>query len=118
MTTGIRIPQSVALACAVLLLASGCATVPPAAVANADAGPSFNGEILRVNLRSGFVVAECAILPSPGQEARLWRDDEAAGRIRFTGLARFPYCTADLLEGEAAPGDRFTLESAIGTAAQ
>ena len=93
-----------------LALADGCAThvqPPPAALIP----PRIQGTIIRVNPRAGLVVAECAILPSPGEEARVLRNSRAVGRIRFVPPARFPYMSADVLEGEPAPGDVFEVEA-------
>lgn len=95
--------------CLVLALGAGCATPGP----RAPAPPPLRaqGTVIRVNAGSGFVVAECAILPSPGEEARVLRNGLAVGRIRFVTPARFPYITADVLEGRPAVGDVFQLDA-------
>jgi hypothetical protein len=97
------------LSCA-LLLAGGCATKPPGLPPPATP-PRVQGTLIRVNRAAGLVVAECAILPSPGEEARVLRDDRAVGRIRFTPPARFPYMTADVLDGEPMVGDVFEVRT-------
>lgn len=96
------------------LLAGGCATKsagPPPLHPAALAGSRATGQVIHVNDRGRFVTAECAVLPSPGEEARVFRKNLVVGRIRFTPPVRFPYMTADVLEGRVAAGDRFEIEA-------
>lgn len=99
-----------ALLAGALVFAGGCAT-PPTPVPPPPAPPRVQGTLIRVNSAAGLVVAECAILPSPGEEARVLRDDRAVGRIRFTPPARFPYMTADVLDGQPMVGDVFEVHT-------
>lgn len=87
------------------LLLTGCATTkaPPTFVET----PRLSGAIVRVNNHSGYVVAECSVLPSPGEEATVIRGNQPVGRIRFTDQMRPPYAVADLIEGQALAGDRW-----------
>lgn len=96
------------------LLAGGCATPPtrpPAPQPAAATTPGAYGQVIHVNERDRFCTVECAVLPSPGEEARVFRKNVVVGRIRFTPPVRFPYMTADVLEGGVAAGDRFEIEA-------
>lgn len=87
---------------------AGCATTRtrgPEAAGGSPAQPG--GEIVRVNAAAGYVVAECSVLPSAGEEATVIRGNQAAGRIRFTGQVRPPYAVADILAGRPLAGDRW-----------
>lgn len=92
----------------IALLFAGCATIAPTPD-HADA-PHLSGEIVRVNSRAGYVVAECSVLPSPGEEATVIRGNQPVGRIRFSGQMRPPYAVADLIEGRALAGDRWRID--------
>ncbi|MCZ7592318.1 MAG: hypothetical protein M5U15_09265 [Kiritimatiellae bacterium] len=90
------------------LLLVGCATPRPQS--DYPGILRIGGEIVRVNSRAGYVVAECSVLPSPGEEATVVRGDQPVGRIRFGEQMRPPYAVADLIEGRALAGDRWRID--------
>lgn len=92
--------------CVVALGLAGCVSPPPPAP-GVLTPPAPGGSIVRVNSRDGYVVAECSLLPSPGEEATVFVGDQPVGRLRFTGRSRMPYAVADLVEGRAQTGDRW-----------
>lgn len=79
---------------------------PPPATAVRPPDLQLSGKIIRVNASEGYVVAECAVLPKNGEEARVLRGENEVGRVRFTGPFSSPYAVGDLTGGEAATGDR------------
>lgn len=99
--------KTVVLVLGAFLLA-GCATTAPPPVSTGI--PRLSGEIVRVNNRAGYVVAECSVLPSPGEEATVMRGNQPVGRIRFSEQMRPPYAVADLIEGRALAGDRWRID--------
>ena len=87
---------------------AGCATASaPVAFSTA---PRLTGKIVRVNDRDEYVVAECSVLPSPGEEATVMRGDRRVGRIRFSDQMRPQFAVADILEGLLLPGDRWRVD--------
>jgi len=90
-----------------LLALAGCRTPAPTQPARAVAF----GDVLRFHEQERFVVVFCEVLPSPGDEATVSRDDQPVARIRFTGPARPPYATADVLDGWPQRGDRFRVDA-------
>ncbi len=87
---------------------AGCATAKaPVAFSTA---PRLTGKIVRVNDREGYVVAECSVLPSPGEEATVMRGDQRVGRIRFSDQMRPQFAVADILEGLLLAGDRWRVD--------
>ena len=110
-------PIFFAVLCLSALLLAGCQNVAPQKKA---AGPATNpqsaparladlqmsGKIIRVNVAEGYVVAECAVLPNTGDEARVLRGENEVGRVRFAGPFSFPYAIGDVISGQAAAGDR------------
>ncbi len=99
----------IALACAAA--AAGCATRPPPA---GNPAPEAGGVIVRVNPRAHYAVAECSVLPSPREEATVFRGNQTVGRIRFTGEFRPPYAIADLVSGQVLAGDRWRRDGRDG----
>ncbi|MBW7908136.1 MAG: hypothetical protein H3C50_04345 [Kiritimatiellae bacterium] len=102
--------RATSLGLAILLagLLAGCATTKAPVLFSA--APRLTGEIVRVNDRARYVVAECSVLPSPGEEATVMRGDQFVGRIRFSSQMRPPFAVADLLEGEPLAGDRWRVD--------
>lgn len=94
--------------------AAGCqkAAPDPQPAAAAPATPvrpeglQLSAKIIRVNPADGYVLAECAVLPNTGEEARVLRGEQEAGRVRFSGPFSFPYAVADVIEGRPEVGDR------------
>jgi hypothetical protein len=92
-----------------MLVGSGCRTPPVAPVPDtADAAPPVLmtvGHVLRVNAARGYVVVECGSLPSPGEEARVFRGEQAVARLKLSGPRRPPFVTGDIVEGQPETGD-------------
>jgi hypothetical protein len=112
-----RLLALISFCCAACCLSSGCQGPGPvrkqpdhggtnavAAVRPADF--QLAGKVIRVNPEFGYIVAECAVLPNSGEEARLLRGEFEVGRIRFSGPYAFPYAIADVIEGRPVAGDR------------
>lgn len=70
------------------------------------------GYVVRVNEADRLVVVHAAVLPEPGQEATVFGQEGAVGRIRFTSALRPPYMAARILAGRPRRGDQFRVESA------
>ena len=96
-----------------LILAAGCAShrvptvsleVPVAIQAEVPKVP-FSGTVIRVNDEFRYVVMQCAILPSVGEEAKVVRDGKAVGRVKVSGPTHPPFTVADILEGTVKTGD-------------
>ena len=97
------------------LLLSACGTAapdkkqpaappPPSSARTADL--QLSGKIIRVNTEERYVVAECAVLPNLGEEAKVVRNEREIGRVRFSGPFSFPYAIADVVGGQPMTGDR------------
>jgi hypothetical protein len=92
---------------------AACRTVPtlPAPAAEATPTPAakprpvFAGEVVQIG-DDGYVVLRCAVLPSEGEEAKVYRGDEVVARLRISGPAYPPFIAADVIEGRPRPGDR------------
>ena len=63
------------------------------------------GRIVRINSEHGYVVMQCVSLPSLGEAATVWREDQAVGRLLVNGPLRPPFAVADILQGEPMAGD-------------
>ena len=94
---------------AFVLIAAGCTTSNPTSVSEAER--TFEtyevavGSVIRVNPSYGYVVVKCASLPSLGEEATVYQDREAKGRLRINGPMRVPFVIADVLDGSVSTGD-------------
>jgi hypothetical protein len=94
-----------AMAVLLLTLSAGCRT-PPAPVQPPPPPSWFMlGRIMHVNDGSRYVVVRCGGLPSPGEEATVFRGGQPVGRLRFSGPSRPPFATADVVEGRPQEGD-------------
>ena len=96
-----------------LVFTAGCAShrapmdsleVPVAIQAEAPRVP-FSGVVIRVNDEFRYVVMQCTILPSIGEEAKVVRDGKIVGRIQVSGPTHSPFTVADILEGTVKTGD-------------
>ncbi len=102
---------SVAAALLAGWLSAGCRTAPRPAPASEAAGAAtvtvyqVTGEVLHVNQAGGYVVIRSDSLLSPGEEATVFRGDEAIGRLRISDRGRVPFAAADVVEGEPRRGD-------------
>jgi hypothetical protein len=91
-----------------ILLAGGCRTAPPQArVPPVEPPPVLLtiGHVLHVNAPRGYVVVQCGSLPSLGEEAKVFRGEQAVARLRISGPSQPPFVTADVLDGEPQAGD-------------
>ncbi len=96
-----------------LALATGCASsrppaeiVEPVAIALPDVPKvPFSGTVIRVNDEFRYVVLQCTILPSIGEEAKVVRDTRTVGRVKVSGPTHLPFTVADILEGTVKAGD-------------
>ncbi|MFH0954378.1 MAG: hypothetical protein V1873_08620 [Verrucomicrobiota bacterium] len=98
------------LAGAAALLAAGCRSVPrpPAAAPAATVMVEVEipaGRVMHVNERDGYVILRCESLPSPGEEARVYRGEQRVGRLSITGPGHSLFMAADIIEGAPQIGD-------------
>jgi hypothetical protein len=103
-----------------ILLSGGCRTPPPGSPATTVPPPPVLltvGRVLNVNAARGYVVVECGSLPSPGEEAKVFRSDEVVARLRISGPSRPPFVTADIVDGQPQPGDTVKVLRKRGAAA-
>lgn len=108
---------------AAIILATGCASNPKVSPPGTDADPDVDseevryplvqpvllmpGRIVSVRERLRFVVLDFGIdpLPVPGTPLEVRRDGTVVGKLRVSGPDSGSQTIADLVEGEAAPGD-------------
>ena len=63
------------------------------------------GRVLHVNTNYSYVVLQCGSLPSPGEEAKVFRGDAVVARLKINSCDRFPFVAADVIEGAPREGD-------------
>jgi hypothetical protein len=94
-------------------LLGGCAHGNPAKPATpvagseqpAAPGPSF-GQVIHVNREEQYVILECTALPSTGEVIKVYRNEEAVGRLRVTGPAYNVFVACDAVDGDVRQGDK------------
>ncbi|HBA84772.1 MAG TPA: hypothetical protein DCZ95_11815 [Verrucomicrobia bacterium] len=93
-----------------IILAACRSTAPapatPAAALPRTAAPLDIGVVVHVNERMGYAIVRCAVLPSTGEEVKIYRNDKEAARLRISGPQRRPYFSADVTSGRPRRGDR------------
>lgn len=95
-----------------LLLAAGCASAPHEQAATPPSGPGpLLGEVIQVRAGHRYVVLACAVLPSAGEEATVFRGNRAVGRVRVTPPVSGDVVACDLIEGDARKGDKVRRET-------
>jgi hypothetical protein len=98
------------IAALVIACAAGCSATKRAADLSAKPPqPSEGlllGEVVRVNAALGYLVMECAALPSPDEEATVCRGNRVVGRVRVTPPVSTDVVACDLVSGEARRGDK------------
>ena len=102
-----------------VLTLAGCRT-PSAPRASAAPPPPVLltvGHVLHVNAPRGYAVLQCGSLPSPGEEARVFRGEQPVARLRISGPNRPPFVTADILDGQPLEGDAVKVFRQRGAAA-
>ncbi|OQW97808.1 MAG: hypothetical protein BWK77_00840 [Verrucomicrobia bacterium A1] len=101
-----------------VLLSSGCRTLPEAPAPTVPPPVLLTvGRVLSVNAERGYVVVECGSLPSPGEEAKVFRGEQAVALLRISGPSRPPFVTADIVDGQPQPGDTVKVFRTRGAAA-
>lgn len=63
------------------------------------------GRVLHVNTNYSYVILQCGSLPSPGEEAKVFRGDAVVARLNISSCDRFPFVAADVIEGQPQAGD-------------
>ncbi|RME93609.1 MAG: hypothetical protein D6766_07855 [Verrucomicrobia bacterium] len=109
---------------AALALAAGCRTVREPAGDEAGARTPdlpadsryplvkpvllLPGQVVAVNAKLRFVVLEYGLnpLPLPGTELQVFRGNGVVGKLRVSGPTMGSQTIADIVEGEARPGDQ------------
>jgi hypothetical protein len=93
-----------------LLPPVGEAVVSPTPVPEVEAKPGEAaaqgaGRVLRVNEKLGYVLIEGAGRFATGQDAIVFRDGQAVGRVKISAPRQRPYYSADIEEGDLQVGD-------------
>ena len=93
-----------------LLLLCSCQTPPsttPETIAPTNTTVSLDiGFVAHVNEKMGYVILRCAVLPSEGEEVRVYRNEKETACLRVSGPKRPPYLSADVLSGAPRRDDR------------
>ena len=63
------------------------------------------GRVLHVNTNYNYVILQCGSLPSPGEEAKVFRGNAVVARLKINSSDRFPFVAADVIEGQPQEGD-------------
>jgi hypothetical protein len=58
-----------------------------------------------VNTNYSYVILQCGSLPSTGEEAKVFRGDAVVARLAINNCDRFPFVSADVIEGHPQDGD-------------
>jgi hypothetical protein len=100
---------------AVALLSAGCRATQPSAnmpiqiPAGGLREPVYAflpaAHVLRVNQEDNYVLLECTVLPSPGEEAKVYRGQTAVAELVITSRQRGPFVIADKVSGDVQSGD-------------
>jgi hypothetical protein len=61
--------------------------------------------ITHVNLGDKYVILKCEKRPQTGEDARIYRNGEQVGIVRFVSSRRGQYIVADIVEGQPQRGD-------------
>ena len=109
--------------CTLLLLCvglvTGCATQKQAAIEKPkDFGKprllapsqSVIGQIVRVNQKHMYVLVQCEVLPTEGQEANVYSGENNVARIQISGPHKKPFMAADILAGAPRVGDKVAVD--------
>lgn len=90
---------------AVVLSAAGCRSPRPGGLAEEirPREPVYiflpAARVLHVNKEDEYVILQCTALPSPGKEAKVYRDSKLVARLRILERRRGPFVAADILSG-------------------
>ncbi len=70
------------------------------------------GRVVSLNTQARFVVVDFLFqsLPAPGQRLSVYRDGKKVGTLRCSPFASGGQVAADLIEGDAKPGDEARAE--------
>lgn len=68
-----------------------------------------------VNDEDGYVILECTILPSPDEEAKVYRNGNAVGLLRISELRKGPFVVADIVLGKIKEGHEVQFKCVINS---
>ena len=90
---------------------TGCASTPqPTALpvpAEKPPPPPFElGTVIHVNQEKQYVILQCTVLPSSGEEAKVIRNDKTVALLQIRGPSRTPFYSADIVSGAPKKGDQ------------
>jgi len=68
------------------------------------------GRVIHVNDAHQYAVLECEVLPSGGEEAKVYNDEALVCRLRITEPIKRPFVTADIIEGKTQAGDKVVMD--------
>ena len=74
--------------------------------------------VIRVNPTYRYVILECTVLPTEGEEARVYRKQDMVGTARITSRRHGPFVAAEILEGDPQRGDTVKLKRRVPTESQ
>jgi hypothetical protein len=63
------------------------------------------GRVMHVNTNYSYVILQCGSLPSPGEEAKVYRGNAVVARLDINNSDHFPFVAADVIEGRPQEGD-------------
>lgn len=61
--------------------------------------------VVHVNAGDKYVILLCEKMPSPGEDAQLFRDEKLVGEVRFVSNRKGRYIVADIVSGSPQRGD-------------
>jgi len=64
-----------------------------------------SAHVIRVNPNHNYVILSCTVLPRPGEQGKVYRENIQIAEIAVTPHKQGIYVTADILRGEPAKGD-------------
>ena len=75
-----------------------------------EARQTVIGRIIHINDAHQYAVLECEVLPSGGEEAKVYNEEAVVCRLRITEPIERPFVTADILEGATQVGDKVVMD--------
>ncbi len=61
--------------------------------------------VMHVNSPDHYVILQCEKMPSPGEDAQIYRGEELVGEVRFVSNRKGRYIVADIVSGDPQRGD-------------
>ncbi|NCC51663.1 MAG: hypothetical protein EOM20_10650 [Spartobacteria bacterium] len=107
---GTRLVPATALALALLCCAGGCRSTSRApAIPGEPKEPIYRllptAHIIRVNQKHNYVILACTVLPSPGEQGKVYRNDSEVADILVTRYRQGAHVTAEIRQGAPETGD-------------